>query len=499
MSASGYTPILIYASGTTTNVPLAANMTSSASGAELAINYADGKLFYKDSSGVVQVLATKATALSTVTNNGVVYVNSSGQATSGSALTFDGTNLGIGTSSPSSKLQLTGASQAATSLTMLYSAIQAGSIGINSSGSMVFGLDGSTGTTTRLNLDTSGNLGLGVTPSAWVSNRRALEIGGGASAVLALNGTAAVAEIFTNSYRNTAGTYIYAQNGYAGYMNYSSQASGGWAWSLAPSGSAGATATFTQAMTLDASGNLIVGGTSALVSSAGRGNITINGSSDSILSFGSAGTNTGYLFATTSGMELASIGNTFVRFTTNGSERARIDSSGNLLVGTTSASLNNSNSCILNVSPNAYSVTNHANGVSSATRYAYFGYNGSEIGSITQNGTTGVLYNLTSDYRLKNDQQPLTGAKEFVMALQPKKWQWWDGSGEGVGFVAHEFMEVAKYSGHGEKDAVDADGKPVYQSIQPSSSEVMANLVSLIQEQQAIIENLKARLDAANL
>ena len=60
MSASGYTPILIYASGTATNVPLAANLTSSASGAELALNYADGKLFYKDSSGVVQVLASKA-------------------------------------------------------------------------------------------------------------------------------------------------------------------------------------------------------------------------------------------------------------------------------------------------------------------------------------------------------------------------------------------------------------------------------------------------------
>jgi len=60
MAASGYTPILIYASGTATNVPLAANLTSSASGAELALNYADGKLYYKDSGGVVQVLASKA-------------------------------------------------------------------------------------------------------------------------------------------------------------------------------------------------------------------------------------------------------------------------------------------------------------------------------------------------------------------------------------------------------------------------------------------------------
>jgi hypothetical protein len=124
-----------------------------------------------------------------------------------------------------------------------------------------------------------------------------------------------------------------------------------------------------------------------------------------------------------------------------------------------------------------------------------FGYNGTGIGSITQNGTTGVLYNLTSDYRLKNDPQPLTGSKDFIMALQPKKWQWWDGSGEGVGFIAHEFMEVAKYSGNGEKDAVDADGKPVYQSIQPSSSEVMANLIALVQEQQALIQDLTTRLN----
>ena len=60
MAQSGYTPILIYASGTTTNVPLNTNLTSSSSGAELALNYADGKLFYKDSGGVVQVLASKA-------------------------------------------------------------------------------------------------------------------------------------------------------------------------------------------------------------------------------------------------------------------------------------------------------------------------------------------------------------------------------------------------------------------------------------------------------
>ena len=66
MAQSGYTPILIYGSGTATNVPLAANLTSSASGTELALNYADGKLFYKDSGGVVQVLATKGAAQNSI-------------------------------------------------------------------------------------------------------------------------------------------------------------------------------------------------------------------------------------------------------------------------------------------------------------------------------------------------------------------------------------------------------------------------------------------------
>jgi len=213
-------------------------------------------------------------------------------------------------------------------------------------------------------------------------------------------------------------------------------------------------------------------------------------------------------------------------FTTSSTNQMTLDSSGNLLVGTTSNAINNSNSVAL-VSYNGTVVgqiiCNHLNGTGTGEKFANFGYNGTSIGSITQNGTTGVLYNLTSDYRLKNDQQPLTGAKDFIMALKPKKWQWWDGSGEGVGFVAHEFMEVAKYSGHGEKDAVemqkyeispaipatqDEEGNeltaaieavmgerevPKYQSIQPSSSEVMANLVAHIQELESRLAALEAK------
>ena len=61
MAQTGYTPILIYSSSTASQAPLAANLTNSTLGSELAININDGKLFYKDSGGAVQVIAWKTT------------------------------------------------------------------------------------------------------------------------------------------------------------------------------------------------------------------------------------------------------------------------------------------------------------------------------------------------------------------------------------------------------------------------------------------------------
>ena len=92
MAASGYTPILIYASGTATNVPLAANLTSSASGAELALNYADGKLYYKNSSGVVTLLSASGGGPAGGSNTQVQF-NSSGVLAGSASFTWDGTTL----------------------------------------------------------------------------------------------------------------------------------------------------------------------------------------------------------------------------------------------------------------------------------------------------------------------------------------------------------------------------------------------------------------------
>ena len=82
MAQTGYTPILIYASGTTGNTPSASNLTSGSTGAELAINYYDGKLFYKDNSGTVQTMATSGIGnnLTYSSTNTTFLFNSTGSA-----------------------------------------------------------------------------------------------------------------------------------------------------------------------------------------------------------------------------------------------------------------------------------------------------------------------------------------------------------------------------------------------------------------------------------
>ena len=334
-------------------------------------------------------------------------------------------------------------------------------------------------------IDSSGNLGLGVIPSAWGSSRKAIQAGVGAS-LQGSTGTYGFAEFGANFYYNGTSD-IYLASDYASKYR---QISGQHQFYVAPSSTG--TISFTQAMTLDNSGNLGIGTTSpaaALEISRTSANPTFNltavSNGSPVINMTPAGSGIGAIQV---------VGAFPLTFYTNSSERARIDSSGNLLVGTTATNVTSGGFNLLFNSGSSYETIGHATGSASGGAYLAFRYNNGDIGTITQNGTTGVLYNLTSDYRLKNNPTALTGASEFIMALQPKTWDWHDGSGKGVGFIAHEFMEVAKYSGNGTKDAVDAEGNPIYQSIQPSSSEVMANLVALVQEQQAIIEQLKAKV-----
>jgi len=114
---------------------------------------------------------------------------------------------------------------------------------------------------------------------------------------------------------------------------------------------------------------------------------------------------------------------------------------------------------------------------------------GSVVGTISC--TTGATaYNTSSDYRLKNTISPMTGALDKVTRLKPVTYKWNLDNSSSEGFIAHELAEVCPDAVTGEKDAVDANGKPVYQGI--DTSFLVATLTAAIQELKAEFDAYKA-------
>ena len=177
-----------------------------------------------------------------------------------------------------------------------------------------------------------------------------------------------------------------------------------------------------------------------------------------------------------------------LQLATNGTTIAiTVDTSQNVLLGTTSGGGYRFEVHKASATPQYINRTTSTGGLLD------FAYNGSTVGSVSTNGTT-TTYNTSSDYRLKESIAPMTGALAKVSLLKPCTYKWKSDGTDGQGFIAHELAEVVAGCVTGEKDAVDANGKPVYQGI--DTSFLVATLTAAIQEQQAMITTLQTQVTA---
>jgi hypothetical protein len=256
--------------------------------------------------------------------------------------------------------------------------------------------------------DLGGNVGISVTPSAWAAGTKAFQVGNTA----ALWNLSSGLYLSNNRFYDGANKYIIT-----GAATAYEQSSGSHVWLNAPSGTAGNAITFTQAMTLDASGNLLVGTTSNAP----------------------AGTQSQFVNEWSGG---AKWGSTFNQT------------------------------------------------VSSATAYTHIAFctNGTVRGSIDANNTT-ITYGTVSDYRLKENVQPISNALTRIAALKPSTYKWKDSGTDGEGFIAHELAAVVPLAVVGQKDAVNEDGSIKAQQI--DLSKVVPILVAAIKELAAEVNALK--------
>jgi len=126
---------------------------------------------------------------------------------------------------------------------------------------------------------------------------------------------------------------------------------------------------------------------------------------------------------------------------------------------------------------------------------AYFTTNSNTqyAGGITISGNT-TSFNSASDYRLKENVSPMQNALNVVQQLKPVTFTWKPDGANGQGFIAHELQEVVPDCVTGEKDAVDADGKPKYQGV--DTSFLVATLTAAIQELNAKVDAQAAEIQA---
>jgi hypothetical protein len=498
MAQSGYTPILLYSSSTTTNAPAVGNLTNSASGSELAINITDGKLFYKDNANAIQVIGWKTTP-TTAGGTGLTTYTAGDLSYYASGTTL--TKLGIGTNGQ--VLTSTGtAPQWSTLSGVAVTTFSAGTTGFtpNSATSGAVTLAGTLITSnggTGLSSYTAGDLsyyasGTTLTKLAIGASGRFLSSTGSAPQWSA---PAALTEVDdTNVTMTLGGTPSTA------LLNSVSMTLG-WTGTLAVGRGGTGASTFTA-------GRLLFGNTTSAINTdanifwdntnkrLGVGTSSpsyqlhvYNAGGNAQLGFNFGSANTGLIQGFSAGLSLEALGvGTYMVFSVAGSEAARIDA-GNLLIS---------------------QAGKYVRVKSASTNFDLKGNaGGNDYLSIDANGTqrhlfndVGAAYNTTgtwgtiSDARLKENINDATDKLADVLKLRVVNYNLkTDPDVKQIGFVAQEVEQVFP----GLIDQIEpvesmepTENGDFYKAIK--TSVLLPILVKAMQEQQAQIDELKNQL-----
>jgi len=312
----------------------------------------------------------------------------------------------------------------------------------------------------HMRLDPSGNVGIGVIPDGALSlESPSYTAGGIANGIRFQNGNNTADAIIQSYYSGTSssallhGVNSYLSTGAAFTAIDTNKPSSYFLQNTNGSFDFGSAQTGNPSskVTIGTSGNVTIGSVASGVATATP--VELNLGSTFANSAGSLSKAKLKIFEDSSGtvyglsvsnglMEFGAPSSAGFAFFINEDEKARIDSSGNLLVGDTSSSFPTNVQGVKIFTANIGISHNTSN--NSGDSYVRFGYSTNTIGSITQNGTTAVLYNTSSDQRLKENIVDAPSASDDIDAIQVRSFDWKaDGSHQKYGMVAQELQGVA--------------------------------------------------------
>jgi hypothetical protein len=219
-------------------------------------------------------------------------------------------------------------------------------------------------------------------------------------------------------------------------------------------------------------------------------NIANGAGANTVTVGGTGGASATTIQAGTGNLNITS-GNSPIIFNTNGTEKMRLLTDGTLCVGTTTASGFGSRFMIRHTGGTDNGLIVQNSNTNSSYALVTVSSTGALIGGVTVT-STGTGFATTSDYRLKKDFKDFDGLS-LVNKIKMYDYAWKSDDSRMFGVKAHELQEVIPYAVFGEKDGVDADGKPKYQTV--DYGKLTPILIKAVQEQQVEIEKQQVEIE----